>query len=149
MFCSFPKLPQTGSFFLKSNLASENKSETPNLGGVAMKNSSPLVASSRVTGAAKAISFALLLMALFALTAFGQQTTTGNLNLTVVDPSQAVVAGATVTITNMETGAVRTGTSNTSGVVEIANLNPANYSVTVEAKGFKKSVSHDIIVSVS
>ena len=105
--------------------------------------------SSHLMGTAKAIGFAVLLTALLALTAFGQQQTTGNLNLTVTDPSQAVVAGATITLTNMETGLVRTAVTNTSGVSDVQTLNPGTYTVTVEAKGFKKAVSHDIIVSVS
>jgi hypothetical protein len=105
--------------------------------------------SSRVATAVKSTSLALLCLALFSLTAFGQQATTGSIALTVTDPSNAVVAGATVTVTNMETGATRTGETNTSGTVEIQTLTPANYTVTVEAKGFKKSVSHDIIISVS
>ena len=33
--------------------------------------------------------------------------------------------------------------------MDLQTLTPGNYTVTVEAKGFKKSVSHDIIISVS
>jgi hypothetical protein len=108
-----------------------------------------LFVSSPVAAAVKSISLALLLISLLSLTAFGQQTTTGSLNLTVTDPNNAVVAGATVTVTNMETGATRAGESNTSGVVDLPTLTPGNYTVTVEAKGFKRVVSHDIIISVS
>src|SRR3954467_7133193 len=101
-----------------------------------MKATSLFALNFRVTRAVGSVSSALLLVALLSLTAFGQQTT-GNLNLTVTDPSNAVVAGATVTVTNMGTGATRTGETNTSGQVEIQTLNPGNYTVTVEAKGFK------------
>jgi hypothetical protein len=114
-----------------------------------MKATNLFALNSHVAAAVKSVGLALLLVSLFALTAFGQATTTGTLSLTVTDPSSAVVAGATVTVTNMETGAVRTGESNTSGVVDIPTLAPGNYTVTVEAKGFKKSVSHDVIISVS
>jgi hypothetical protein len=114
-----------------------------------MKAVSPFAVNSHVAGAVKSLSLALLLISLLSLTAFGQQTTTGSLNLTVTDPSNAVVAGATVTIANMETGASRTGETNTSGIVDLQTLTPGNYTVTVEAKGFKKSVSRDIIISVS
>ena len=114
-----------------------------------MKATSLFAVNSPIAVAVKSLSLALLLISLLSLTAFGQQTTSGNLNLTVTDPSNAVVAGATVTITNMETGAVRTGETNTSGMVDLQTLNPGNYTVTVEAKGFKKSVSRDIIISVS
>src|ERR1043165_10218756 len=114
-----------------------------------MKATSLFALNFRVTRAVGSVSSALLLVALLSLTAFGQQATSGNLNLTVTDPSNAVVAGATITVTNMETGATRTGETNTSGQAEIQTLNPGNYTVTVEAKGFKKAVSRDITVSVS
>ena len=114
-----------------------------------MKAINLLAVNSRVAEALKSISLALLAISLMSLTALGQQQTTGNLNLTVTDPSSAVVAGATVTITNMQTGASRAGETNSSGIVDLQTLTPGNYTVTVEAKGFKKSVSHDIIISVS
>ena len=52
-------------------------------------------------GYSKPISLAVLLTCLFAATAFGQ-TTTGSLTGTVTDPSGAVVAGATVTVTTRQ-----------------------------------------------
>src|SRR5262249_31205218 len=95
------------------------------------------------------ISLAVLLTGLLALSAFGQQTTTGNLNVTVTDPSGAVVTGATLTLVNNETGLTRTAVSGTAGSFDFETLQPAKYSITVEAKGFKKSLSTDINVSVS
>jgi hypothetical protein len=83
------------------------------------------------------------------LTAFAQQATTGNLIGTVVDPSGAVVAGAAVTATNVETGATRSGETNGTGSFDIEALPPGKYTVAVEAKGFKKSISTDIKISVS
>jgi len=114
-----------------------------------MKGTNLFPMNLHVAAAVKSVGLALLLISLFALTSVGQQTTTGSLNLTVTDPSGAVVAGATVTVTSMETGATRSGETNTSGTVELPTLTPGHFTVTVEAKGFKKSVSHDIIISVS
>jgi hypothetical protein len=96
----------------------------------------------------KPISLAVLLTCLLALTAFGQ-TTTGSLTGTVTDPSGAVVAGATLTLVKPETGAERTTTSNTEGRFDFATLQPGKYNITVDAKGFKKAVSRDIIISVT
>ena len=96
----------------------------------------------------KPVSLAVLLTCLLAATAFGQ-TTTGSLTGTVTDPTGAVVAGATVTVTNPATGAVRSVESNEQGAFNVAALQPGKYTVTVDAKGFKKAVSHDIIVTVT
>jgi len=99
-------------------------------------------------GYSKPISLAVLLTCLFAATAFGQ-TTTGSISGTVTDPTGAVVAGATVTITNPATGAERSVESNEQGAFNVPALQPGKYTVTVDAKGFKKAVSHDIIVTVT
>src|SRR5437016_6082336 len=104
--------------------------------------------NSRVTGAVKSISLAALLMCLLALTAIGQQTT-GSLNGTVNDPSGAVVAGATVTAVNTATGAERSAVSSSTGTFDFQALQPGTYTISVDAKGFKKAVSRDIVVSVA
>jgi hypothetical protein len=96
----------------------------------------------------KSVGFAVLLTCLLAVTAFGQGTT-GTLTGTVTDPSGAVVAGATVTIVNPATGAERTAETNSAGIFEVQALPPGKYTITVEAKGFKKAVSRDIVVSVT
>jgi len=106
------------------------------------------VNNSPVTGAMKSLSFAVLLMCLLALTAFGQQTT-GSLTGTVTDPSGAVVPGATVKAVNNATGAERSGESNSAGTFDIQALQPGIYTLSVDAKGFKRAVSRDIVISVS
>src|SRR5437764_7243120 len=104
--------------------------------------------NSPVTGAMKSLSFAVLLMCLLALTAFGQ-TTTGSLTGTITDPSGAVVPGATIKVVNADTGSERSAESNSQGVFDLQTLQPGKYTITVDAKGFKRAVSRDIIVSVS
>src|SRR5437660_1162033 len=104
--------------------------------------------NSRVTGAMKSISLAALLPCLLALTAFGQGTT-GSLSGTVTDPSGAVVAGATVTAVNTATGAERSAVSSSTGTFDFQALQPGTYTISVDAKGFKKAVSRDIVVSVA
>ncbi len=77
------------------------------------------------------------------------QTTTGSIVGVVTDPSGAAVPDATVTVTNEGTGiAVLRLTTDTSGNYVATALPPGRYSVTVEARGFKKSVSPGINLSV-
>ena len=62
-----------------------------------------------------------------------QAQTNGSLSGTVSDPQGAVVAGASVKVTNSETGSERTAATNIQGVFQINELNPGTYTVTVTA----------------
>jgi len=80
---------------------------------------------------------------LFILLAIGlnpaiAQSTFSTLVGTATDPQSAVVAGATVTVTNKGTTAVRTATTDNAGNYIVANLDSGEYEVTIEAKGFRK-----------
>ena len=66
------------------------------------------------------------------------QTSQGRISGRVFDQSGAVVAGATVTILNAETGIRRALTTNATGEYFAPNLSPGVYSITVEAPSFKK-----------
>src|SRR5438874_276516 len=81
---------------------------------------------------------AFIQILLIAATAFGQINTATVVG-TVADPSGAVVAGASVTITNTETGAVRKTESNAAGGYEIPLLTVGTYSIVAEQKGFKRA----------
>ena len=54
----------------------------------------------------------------------------------VTDPEGAAVPSATVTATQEGTGFSRSATTDSEGLYTIPSLQPANYSLTVEAKGF-------------
>ena len=77
------------------------------------------------------------------------QTTTGSVTGTVTDPGSAVIAGATVTVTSVNTGAERTGVTNSSGAFDFQALLPGIYTIAVEAAGFKKAVVREVVVSVA
>ena len=86
----------------------------------------------------RAWSIALLqicALLLFAATVFAQETTAG-LQGTVKDPSGAVVANATVTVTGDTLVGDKTTKSDTSGYYRFANLPPGTYEMTVKAEGF-------------
>lgn len=78
-------------------------------------------------------------LTLLATLAFGQAaTSTSDLSGTVVDPNDAVVAGATVTARNLATGFSRSVTTGTDGVYTFIGLPPGDYEITSEAPTFKK-----------
>src|SRR5260370_162880 len=84
-----------------------------------------------------------LVIATAALTAFGQAGTS-TVRGTVADPQGNVVAGATVTLTSVATNTSRTTTTSDSGSYSFDFVQPGDYRLDVEAKGFKKSVVNDI-----
>jgi len=68
---------------------------------------------------------------------------------TVTDAQGAVVAGASVTITNLATNQTRTVTTNQSGYYEAPLLIAGRYQVAVELTGFKKVVRGPLDVSMA
>jgi outer membrane receptor protein involved in Fe transport len=79
----------------------------------------------------------LALLFVFTSLVFGQADT-GQVTGTVTDPSGAIVAGAKVTITDVNTNASRTATTNSAGLYTFTNLKPSTYDVIVEGSGFAK-----------
>src|SRR3989440_7285085 len=66
---------------------------------------------------------------------------------TVVDKSGGVVTGATVTVTNQDTGVSKTTVTVDTGFYRVSALVPGKYTISVEAAGFKKEVTKDVFVS--
>ena len=75
-------------------------------------------------------------LSLISLPAFPQGTAT--IRGTVVDPTQAAIAGATVVIKNQRTNFTRQSVSSSDGIYTISALPPGTYEVSVEASGFKR-----------
>jgi len=65
---------------------------------------------------------------------------------TVTDTSGAVIAGATVTVTNQETGKSQPVTTSDAGFYRVSGLPPGAYTVTVSFTGFKDETVKDIQV---
>src|SRR5664279_1832269 len=74
----------------------------------------------------------------FACSAVLAQDTTGKIVGTVSDPSGAVVAGATVTVTNSGTGAARQTSTDKQGHYQVLELPIGRYEVAAEAAGFSR-----------
>ncbi|MDX2030095.1 MAG: TonB-dependent receptor [Blastocatellia bacterium] len=83
---------------------------------------------------------AILVLVVCGLTAFAQTTTSASISGTVLDPNGAVVSGATVTVKNNNTGTEFKATTSSDGAYTIPAVGPGFYTVTIEAKGFKKAV---------
>src|SRR3989475_1106221 len=78
----------------------------------------------------------ILLMASLAWGQAGTSTVRGE----ITDPQGKQVGGAAVTIKSANTGFTRTQTTNSAGDFSFELIPPGDYSVEVEAKGFKKAI---------
>ncbi len=88
--------------------------------------------------------FAVLLLCLPAFS----QGSFGRILGTVTDQSGGVVSGATVTVIDTERGINRTLVTDDAGAYNAPNLTAGNYTVRVEAKGFKRIERQSITIEV-
>jgi hypothetical protein len=91
---------------------------------------------------------AALTLSLFSAIALGQ-TTAGRILGTLTDQSGAAVAGATVSVTDVQRGTARTATTDESGDYAIPDLQPGTYKIRVEAKGFKAAERPNVQIEVA
>src|SRR5580704_674452 len=79
-----------------------------------------------------------VLLCCAALPVWAQTTSMGTMTGVVTDQSNAVLPGATVTITDKATGTSQTTTTNAAGRYVFVNLRSGTYEVTVTKTGFSK-----------
>jgi hypothetical protein len=72
----------------------------------------------------------------------------GAIQGTIVDQSNAVMPGVTVTVTNLDTGVTRTTVTNETGVYRVLSLDPGRYKITAELQGFRGAAQSEVLVSV-
>jgi hypothetical protein len=70
-----------------------------------------------------------------------------SLSGTVVDATQAVIPGATVTIVNDGTQVTKTATSGDAGTFQFNELPPGSYTLSVTAKGFQQNTVSNVEVA--
>src|SRR5262245_39390992 len=100
----------------------------------------------RRTAALLARLFASLVL-LVPATSWAQARLTGaDLRGTVSDASGSVLAGATVTVTSLETGVTRTGTTDPQGRYFIAALPPGHYRLSAELSGFSPQKRDNVVL---
>jgi hypothetical protein len=87
---------------------------------------------------------ALALLAVSIATA--QVGGSGAIQGTVTDPSGAVVAGASVTATNVETGVQTSRKTTDAGFFVLSPLPPGEYTVTIKADGFQTLTQQHMVV---
>jgi Carboxypeptidase regulatory-like domain len=94
--------------------------------------------------------FVLLALSLVLLStpAFAQRTTATIRGL-VVDATQAVLPGVTVTVVNEQTGLTRSVVTNEVGAYSVGGLPPGSYKVGVELQGFKGESRTGILLRVA
>jgi hypothetical protein len=88
------------------------------------------------------------LLALVLASAALAQSDRGTITGSVTDPNGAVVAGAKVTATNLETNEARTATTTGEGSYTLAEVKAGPYRVTFEAQGFKTATFESVQVGV-
>ncbi len=88
------------------------------------------------------LSFAAFSFGIFA------QGTTGQISGTVTDPNGAVVQGANVTATSLDTNFSRSQTTNADGVYAFQLLPPGRYRVSFAASGFRET-SVEAVVNIT
>lgn len=91
----------------------------------------------------------LLVVLLVCSSPMAAQSGSSSIVGTVKDQSGAVVAGAAVTLLNVETNATRTAESSSSGAFSFEIVPVGEYEVTVEATGFRKFVIRPVRAQVS
>jgi len=81
------------------------------------------------------------------LCAYAQSTGTGTITGFVTDPSQAMVPGVTITVTDLATGLQRTTITNENGVYVVPALPVGTYQVKAAMTGFKSYLQSGVIVN--
>src|SRR5712672_3123350 len=94
----------------------------------------------------------VVVVAFFVLVAAGAalaQSDRGAIAGTVLDSSGAVVRGATIVATGVDTGAVYKTSSSDTGAYRISDMQVGAYNLSVTAVGFKTSEQKGLVVQIN
>ena len=84
----------------------------------------------------------LAVISIISSAALAQSLSAGTVEGVVIDPNNAAVPNANVTITNSVTGYTRTVTSDADGTFRFNNVPPNNYQLSVAASGFEAAAQN-------
>ena len=90
----------------------------------------------------------LAVLCLLPSLALAQSRNTGEIRGTVTDTSGAAISEATVTLTNIDTGEVKTFVTNSAGIYDTVSTPAGNYNIAFTANGFSKLVRGPITLQV-
>jgi outer membrane receptor protein involved in Fe transport len=91
----------------------------------------------------------ILALAIFTATlALGQNSNTGEIKGTVSDASGAVIAGVTITVTNVQTGVKIVTTTNGSGIYDLPTVPVGQYEIAFSKTGFRQFVRKGITLQI-
>lgn len=95
-------------------------------------------------------SLPLILLVILSIPIFlrADGTQLGTMTGRVVDPSGAVLPGATVEVTSIDQGTIRTVVTDVQGRYNVPLLQPGRYRVAVSLEGFEKFLAQNSIVQV-
>lgn len=89
-----------------------------------------------------------LLCAGISLPALAQSSVTGAISGTVRDPQEAIIPNASVTVRNEGTNQEQTATTDDEGRFRVTQLQPGNYTVTVNSGSFAPFTQQSVVVEV-
>ena len=94
--------------------------------------------------------FLTLLVVILCLLAFKQAASAQTAQLTgiITDTKSSLIAGAMVTLTNLDTGVARKAVTNTEGHYSIPFVQPGNYRLHVFSSGFKPVTGDKVRINV-
>src|SRR5215813_10113786 len=84
---------------------------------------------------------AIFVFCLFVVSALWSQTATGRIVGTVSDPTGALIPGASITVTNVNTQVANDTITNEQGLYQAPLLPIGTYTVTANMPGFQKAVT--------
>ncbi len=96
----------------------------------------------------KSLSTFLVAVALGS-SALYSQTASGSLSGIVLDSQNASLAGATITMTDQEKRSMQKSAADSAGRFTFQQMPPGNYTITVEAKGFRKIEKKNIVLNAN
>ena len=100
----------------------------------------------RLSNRVALFAFSLALAFSFTATSAYGQATTGSVSGTVTDPKDLGVPDATVKLTNVDTGAERTTTTNKDGEFTFPRVEPGRYIVRITRDGFRTEELREVVV---
>jgi hypothetical protein len=106
------------------------------------------VSLSRETVLSLASLLAIVFLSMFPPLSRAQNSNTGEIKGVVTDPSGGVVAGASVSIKNIQTNVANSVATNASGLYDVPFLQPGNYTITFSKEGFRNFVRQGITLQI-